>query len=195
MKGLLTLLFSIILLISCNNKERVSEKTSYKINPEIASEIDINTKLDGKLEMGAMEIKVFEDDSLVAETFSSDKCLPFWIMPENSKNSIQIMGIVGLFDASGFRLGLTKTNYDVNYFSSSDFGIYKVNKKDTTLTGQINLKCKKTTLVLEKYPQFEKGNEISGIVEFKTPDYWEVSNGKEKKVRIEAKAYFKTKIK
>lgn len=63
---------------------------------------------------------------------------------------------------------------------------------ETTLTPEIYLKCKDPSLTLQAYPQFETGEQISGIIEFKTQEYWEVLNGKEKKIRIEGKAYFTT---
>ena len=195
MKKPVAFLSLLLIIIACNDEVKTPMNTTYKVDSKIASEVDNNTVLKDNTEMGSMEIKRFENDSLVQETFSSDKIVPFWIMKEKTPASVEITGMVGLFDASGFQLSLTKTDYKLIYFSGADFRIYKMHKEDTVLTPEISLECKKRSLILKEYPSLEKGEEIAGIVEFKTPEYWTVSKGVEKKVRIEGKAYFKTKIK
>jgi hypothetical protein len=194
MKQLSGLFLIILLLISCSSGDGVNNKAEYKIDPGITTEVAENTRKEDKLDIGSMEIRYYEDDSLVSETFSNEKSVPFWIMQEHSTESIQIDGVVGMFDAWGIHLELDKTKFSVAYFSGADFGIYKKQKSDTVLSPGIYLKCKHPSLTLQAYPQFEDGEEISGIIEFQTPEYWEVSNGKEKKVRIEGRAYFRAII-
>lgn len=193
MKYLLALFLS-ILLLSCSTGDGQNKKVEYKIDKSIIAEVAENTHKEGKLDIGSLEIRYYEDDSLVSETFSNDKAIPFWIMQKHSKSMIDIDGVVGMFDAWGFQLHIDKEKFEVTYFSGADFGIYKKQKSDTTLTAGIALKCKNTTLMLASYPEFEEGEEIIGIVGFKTPEYWVVENGFEKKIRLEGKAYFTTKL-
>ena len=173
----------------------MNKKVEYKIDSEIISEVAENTRTEGKMDIGAMEIRYYENDSLVSETVSNDKVIPFFIMQEHSSDTIQIHCVVGMFDAWGIQLQIDKTNFKVAYFSGADFGIYKKQKTDTILAAGINLECKNASLTLLDYPRFEDNEEIIGIVEFKTPEYWQVLNRKEKKIRIEGKACFKTTLK
>lgn len=131
----------------------------YKVDPEITSE-NKNTNREGELEMGSMEFRFFENGSLVKETFNNNEFVPFWIMKERTPVSLELTGVVGMFDASGFQLSLTKTDYKVTYFSGSDFGIYKLHKEDTVLIPGINLECKARSLTLEKKFQLKKEEEI-----------------------------------
>lgn len=194
MKQLSGLFLIILLLISCSSGDRVNTKVEYKIDPGIITEVAKNTRKEGKIDIGSMEIRYYEDDSLVTETFSSNQAIPFFIMQKHSTQTIRIDCVVGMFDAWGIHLELDKTKFNIAHFSGADFGIYRKQKSDTVLSPGIYLKCKHPSLTLQAYPQFEDGEEISGIIEFKTPEYWEVSNGKEKKIRIEGKAYFRTKL-
>lgn len=193
MKHLLHL-FLPILFFSCSTGDEQNKKTEYQINKSIVAEVAKNTHKEGKMDVGSLEIRYYENDSLVLETFSSDKSIPFLTIQEHSQSTIDINGMVGLFDAWGFQLHVTKEKFEVTYFSGADFGIYKKQKSDTTLTPGIALKCKNTSLTLASYPDFEEDEEIIGIVGFKTPDYWEVKNGVEKKIHVEGKAYFATKL-
>jgi hypothetical protein len=192
MKQLTGLFLAILLLISCSSGDGLNKKVAYKIDSGIIAEVAENTRKEDKLDIGSLEIRYYEDDSLVSETFSNDKAIPFFIMQEHSSDTIQIDGVVGMFDAWGFQLLITKEKMEVTYFSGADFGIYKKQKSDTTLLPGIALKCKSSSLTLATYPKFENGEEIIGIVTFETPEYWQVQNGVEKKIRLEGKAYFAT---
>lgn len=194
MKQLSGLFLTILLVISCSSGDGMNNKAEYKIDPEIIAEVAENTRKEGKLNIGSMEIRYYEDDSLITETFSRDQAIPFFIMQEHSAQNIRIDAVVGMFDAWGIHLELDKTKFTVSYFSGADFGIYKKQKSDTVLSPEIYLTCKHPSLTLKAYPQFEDDEEVSGIIEFKTPEYWEVSNGREKKVRVEGKAYFTTTL-
>ena len=191
MKGLFLLP---ILLFSCTSGDGQYKKTDYKIDKSIVAEVAENTRKEGKLDIGSLEIRYYENDSLVSETFGNDKSIPFMIMQQHSDSVIFIDGIVGMFDASGFQLHITKKTYNVRYFSNSDFKIFKKQQTDTVLNTGINLKCKSSSLTLATYPKFENDEEITGIVTFETPEYWQVLNGTEKKIRLEGKAYFATKL-
>ena len=190
----LTPIYTIILLISCSSGDGLNKKVYYPIDESIIKEVAANTRKDGKMEIGSLEIRYYEDDSLITETFSNDKSVSFWIIQKHSPDHIQLTGMVGMFDASGFRLGITKEKFNVDYFTNADFGIYKKKKSDTVLSSGVTLQCKDESLTLSAYPGFEDGEDIIGIVEFKTPEYWQVSNGKEKKIRLEGKAYLSTRL-
>lgn len=172
----------------------MNKKVDYEIDRGILHEVAKNTKKEGELDVGSLEIRYYEDDSLISETFTNNKVVPFWIMQEHTHDKITLNGLVGMFDAWGFHLQIEKTTFKVTYFAGADFGIYKKHKSDTALNAGIQLKCMQTSLTLSEYPKFEDNEKILGIVRFKTPEYWVVANGNEKKCRLEGKAYFSTKL-
>jgi len=184
------ILFSLF-LSSCGQGQTTS-KTGYKIDSDIQAQVDNQTMSSNDVVMGKMEIRMFENDSLIFDTYGKDKKIEFFTMTTLENDTIHITGFAGMFVYFGFYLDIFNDSYEVTYLAKSDAEMYKYNKTDTTLTFGLSVPCSEPSLTLVSKPTFNNNDTVSGILEIKSNDFWEVSNGKEKKYRMELKAYFKT---
>lgn len=91
----------------------------------------------------------------------------------------------------GFFLDLYKEEdtYKLSFMMRSDSSIFRYTK-DTDLQHTISVPCPYTSCVLLRRPTFKKDETVLGVVELKSNEFWQISNGKEHKYRVELKAYF-----
>jgi len=182
-----TLLFS---LTSCLQAQQ--DNTNYKVDGNIKETVDNQTSSTNGVAMGHMEVKMFENDSLIFDSYGKDKKLEFFTMTTIKNDTIHIIGFAGMFAGFGFYLDLFKDSCTITHLAKSDAEIYKLNKSDTTLTFGLSVPCPYKTLTLVNKPTFKEGEIIEGIIELTSQDFWEVANGHEKKYRMQLKAFFKT---
>lgn len=194
MKQLLSFTLPISLLSACSSGDGQYQKPEYQIDKSILDEVSKNTYNHDGVDYGSLEIRYYENDSLVSETFSSKAVLAFRIMQTHAKDGVFMRAIVGPTETWGFDLQIKKEKVVVSYSAGSDPAAFKKQQSDTALSGGIGLICKNRSLTLSKTPSFEDGEQIIGIATFETPEYWQVQNGVEKKVRLEGKAYFATTL-
>ena len=181
---------SLFLLTSCSQAQQ--DNTNYKVDSNIKETVDKQTSATNGVAMGHMEVKMFENDSLIIDTYGKDKKLEFFTMTTIKKDTIHIIGFAGMFAGFGFYLDLFKDSCSITHLAKSDAEIYKMNKSDTILTFGLSVPCPQKNLTLVNKPTFKEGEIIEGILELTSQDYWEVANGHERKYRMQLKAYFKT---
>lgn len=184
------ILFS--LLFSSFSQGQTISKQGYKIDSTIKDQIDELTNSLNGVAMGKMEIRMYENDSLIFDNYGKDKKVEFLTMTTLDNDTFHSVGFAGMFAGFGFFLDIYKNNYVVTYLVKSDVEVYKYNQADTTLAFGLSVACPKTSLTLANTLTFKQDEVISGIVELNSSDFWEVSNGEEKKYRMELKAYFNT---
>ncbi len=192
MKQLQVIIIVFSLFLSSCGQGQTTSKSDYKIDNNVQSQVDKQTTSSNGVAMGKMEIRMFENDSLLFDTYGKDKKIEFFTMTTLQNDTIHITGFAGMFAGFGFYLDIFGDSYELTYLAKSDAEIYKYNKSDTTLTFGLSVPCSETSLTLVSKPTFKQDDIISGVLELKSKDFWEVSNGKEKKYRIELRAYFKT---
>jgi hypothetical protein len=181
----------LLLFFSCGYGQTTS-KLGYKIDSNISDQLYKQTNSTSGVSMGKMEIKMFEYDSLIIDTYDKDKKIEFFTMTSLVNDTVHIVGFAGMFTGFGFYLDIYKDDYKITYLAKSDAEIYKYSKADTTLTFGLSVPCSETSLTLISKPTFKLDDIIAGIVELKSLDFWEVSNWREEKYRIELRAYFTT---
>jgi len=76
---------------------------------------------------------------------------------------------------------LYEDSYELTYLVKSDSEIYKYNEQDTKLSYKLSVPCSFTSCTLTSKPTFMKGDSISGIVELKSDDFWQIANERENK--------------
>ena len=179
-------------LTSCGQTQKVIDNISYIIDNSIKSKIDKKVKSFDGVSMSSMDFKMFENDSVVADTYSKgksiDECLT---MCSLEKDTINITGFIGMFAGFGYQITLLKDTCIIRYFMKSDARIYKYKKTDSLNFG-VSVPCKTYKLILTKKPTFKKGEIIEGIIELTSDEYYEVDNGNEKKYKMQLTGYFKT---
>jgi hypothetical protein len=194
-KGIILIL---IIIISSYTHGQTFIKTSYKIDTNIKYQVEKQIiSFKGIPMFGHMDLKVFEDDSLIFDSYSKDKKIQLMTMTSIKKDTIHIMGFAGMFSGVGFYLDIYKDTCVITGLVNTDMPIYKYNKSDTSLQKGLSVPCVESNLTLASKPRFSKNDTICGIIELSCKDFWEVENGdlkngKQKKQRFQLKAYFKT---
>ncbi len=183
---LISFLFS-----ACGQTQSGSNASAYKINSEIEEQIEEKFKTFNGVTMGSMDFKIYQNDSLIADTDSKGKSIECMLMTNLTSDTVNITGFMGMFAGFGYHIELFKDTCIVSHFAKSDAEIYKLNKTDS-LTFGVSVPCKSYKLTLTKKPIIKKGEIISGIVELESEEYFEVANGDENKYRVVLKGYFRT---
>jgi hypothetical protein len=191
MKKILLILSLSIFIFSCIDSQNTSNQ-EYKIDAGLTGEIKEQASLTNGVSMGKMEVKMFENDSLIVDTYDKEKKIEFITMSNLGNDTIRITGFAGMFAGFGFYLDISNGGYDLTCLAKSDVPIYKYNEQDTTLSFGLSVPCYQTSLTLTAKPIFENGETISGYLELKSNDFWEESNGESKKYKMELRAYFRT---
>ena len=185
-------LISILLFSLTGWSQAQEDNIKYKVDSNIKETVDKQTRSTNDVALGQMEIKMFENDSLIFDIYGKDRKIEFFTMTTIKNDTIHIIGFAGMFVGFGFYLDFFKDSCTITHLAKSDAEIYKMNKSDTTLTFGLSVPCPHKTLTLVNKPTFKEGEIIEGIIELTSQDYWEVSNGHERKYRMQLKAYFKT---
>jgi hypothetical protein len=179
------------LFLACRQTKNNSNNEAYQIDIKIKEQIKQKVKTSGIVTMGSMDFKMYQNDSLIVDTYSKDKSIDCRLITTLNGDTASITGFMGMFSGFGYQIGLFKDTCIVRHFAKSDTEIYKLSKTDS-LTFGVSVPCKSYKLTLVETPILKKGEIISGIIELESEDYFEVANGDENRYRIELKGYFKT---
>ena len=181
----------LLFTISCAQTDKNEHSYSLSIDGSVKGEVEKNLTTYDKVIMGGMKCKMFENDSLIADTYKRDKSSECILFASIDNDTINIRGQIGMFDGFGYSITLVKDTCFVLYYIKSDTPTYKVNKSDS-LTFGVSVPCESYKLVLTNTPTFKKGDVIEGIIELTSEDYYETSNEQERKYKIHLTGYFKT---
>lgn len=188
MNKLLVITILFLSFLSCESKRQYSGILPLKINKSITKEVNNNIESMYDTHVGLMDIKVYEDDVLLANDEKEKAKLLFLTSLRN--DTISITGFSGFATALGFYLDLHGDNYTLSFMIHADSEIYRYTK-DGDRHFTLSVPCSYTSCILTSKPTFSKGETVSGVVELKSEDFWQVlSNGKENKYHVELKAYF-----
>jgi hypothetical protein len=195
MRNLITLinfLFLLITLTSCGQTQKPIDNGSYIVDNSIRQQVDRKVKSYNGVTMSSMDVKLFENDSVTADTYSNgksiDECMTFSVL---EGDTINITGFAGMFAGFGYQIALFKDTCIIRHYAKSDAEIYKLHRNDSLEFG-VSVPCKTYRLTLSKKPTFKKGEVLEGIIELTSEDYYEVANGNETKCKMQLTGYFKT---
>jgi hypothetical protein len=195
MTNILTLFISTLLLIafnSCGQPPKGIDNGAYVVDQSIKAKVDKKVKSFNGVTMTSMDFKMFENDSIVADTYAKGKSVgECMTMTSLDGDTINITGFMGMFAGFGYQIALFKDTCIVRHFMKSDAEIYKLKKTDSLAFG-ISVPCKTYKLTLTNKPTFKKGDIVEGIIELTSDEYYEVANGNERKYKMQLTGYFKT---
>jgi len=181
-----------VIVISCGQTPKPVNNGAYIIDPGIRSTVDKKVKSGRGLIMTSMDFRMFENDSIVDDTYANgksiDECMT---MSSLDGDTINITGFLGMTAAFGYQIALFKDTCIVRHFIKSDAEIYKLKRSDS-LTFGISVPCKTYKLTLTAKPTFKKGDVVEGIIELMSDEYYEVANGNETKYKMQLTGYFRT---
>ena len=191
------ILFNPILLLialsSCGQTQEPIDNGNYTVDYSIKTKVDNKVKSFNGAIMTSMDFRMFENDSIVVDTYSKgksiDECLT---MASLDGDTINITGFLGMTAGFGYQIAVFKDTCIIRHFMKTDAEIYKYKKTDSLNFG-VSVPCSTYKLTLTSKPTFKKGDIVEGIIELTSDDYYEVSNGKEKKYKMQLTGYFKTK--
>ena len=194
MSKILTLL-SLTLLVSLSSCAQTQKRTvnrAYIVDSSIKNKVEKKVKSFSGITMNSMDFKMFENDSIIADTYAKGKSIDECMTISSLEgDTINITGFLGMTAAFGYQIALFKDTCIVRHFMKTDVEIYKYKKTDSLNFG-VSVPCKTYKLILVNKPTFKKGEVIEGIIELTSNDYYEVSNGNENKFKMQLTGYFKT---
>ena len=185
--GLAALYFS---LISCTHTGSAERNAAYTVDPAVKSEVAKKISAVNDIVLGAIDYKLYENDSLIIDSQSTGKSGECFNMASLEGDTIHITGFMGMFAGFGYTVALYKDTCVIRHFSKSDAEIYKLRKNDP-LNFAVSVPCRSYSLTLAAKPAFKKGETVQGIIELVSEDYYEAANGEEKKYRMQLKSWFK----
>ena len=189
---LLNSLFLFIALTSCGQTQKPFDNGSYIVDNSIKQQVDKKVKSYNGVNLSSMDVKLFENDSVIADTYSKgksiDECMTFTTL---EGDTINITGFAGMFAGFGYQIALFKDTCIIRHYAKSDAEIYKLHKNDSLEFG-VSVPCKTYKLTLSHKPTFKKDEVLEGIIELTSEDYYEVANGDETKCKIKLTGYFRT---
>jgi hypothetical protein len=196
--ALRSITYPLILLqfLSCNAQTEHIPAGTYGIDPSIKTAVDKSIKKDGNMVLGHMDIKMFEDDKEIHNTFNTDKKIPFLTRTNIYGDIISISGFSGMFAGFGFILNIRGDSCEIFFNIATDApNVYKLNATDTTYTSGLLVPTTSSKVILSEKPNIKaltKFKPLDGYVEFESREYYEKSNGKDKRFKIAIKTYFRT---
>ena len=195
MTNISTLFFSTLLLIaiaSCGLTPKSIDNGAYVVDQSVKAKVDKKVKSFNGVTLSSMDFKMFENDSIVADTYAKGKSVDVCMtMTSLDGDTINITGFMGMFAGFGYQIALFKDTCIVRHYIKSDAAIYKLNQSDS-LTFGVSVPCNTYKLTLTNKPTFKKGDIIEGIIELMSDEYYEVANGNERKYKMQLTGYFKT---
>lgn len=191
-KPLISSTLLVVLFAFCSPASKPINYGSYIVDNSIKSKVNKKVKSSSAGVMSSMDMKMFENDSLVLDTYSAgksiDECMTFALL---EGDTINITGFAGMFAGVGYQIALFKDTCIVRHFAKSDMEVYKLHENDSLDFG-VAVPCKTYTLTLASKPTFKKGDVVEGIIELTSDEYYEVANGNQKKCKMQLTGYFKT---
>jgi hypothetical protein len=178
-------------LISCTHTASVEPNAAYTINPSVKGEVAKKISSVNDIILGAIDYKLYENDSLIIDSHSTGKSGECFTMASLKGDTINITGFMGMFAGFGYTIELYNDTCIIRHFSKSDAEIYKLHKNDP-LNFTVSVPCRSYSLTLAAKPVFKKGEVAEGIIELMSEDYYEAANGEEKRYRMHLKSWFRT---
>lgn len=140
------------------------------------------------------EIQLFENDSLMLDTYGKTKESQMKVMHFWKGDTLKIIGGLGLFSNLGFVIKIVQGQGITSGYFSSDTPIYKLNKDDS-LDFSVTVPCKTASAKISLIPAKGSNQKICGYVQFESQEFYEVDGGitenqKLNKCRVNMKTYF-----
>jgi len=191
MKALILILFAFSSLSTLSSQD-TSKALKYTIDPTLKDSIDQYSKIEGNEYYGKFEINLYGNNEILFSTSELPKA-PFGLNRAflyNDKLSLQgTYGIIGI----GYELRIDSSNCRLEFLCSFPEDVLKMNLSDT-LTNELKMNIISPQITFTQQPSFASKEEIIGIIQFSTPEFY-VFEGKEYQTcKYEVKSYFKSKV-
>jgi hypothetical protein len=187
---------SVILLFNCGRRT-TAPTTIYKegltIDSSIRELVMKNHKAEGAL-VSEMDVRMFENDKSNNKTMLTGADVPHNSYSQVAKDTLTIIFTNSFGGSSGLKIVKAKDDCRVFYgFSVRDEkGIFKLKLTDLVYETGLSVPCH-YTLVLNKN-EYATGETVYGYIESTSDDYYEKVKGKDVKMRVTYKGYFKALV-
>ena len=142
---------------------------------------------------GQLELRMFQNDSLVFTNFDSTRKFPVLLYADWHEDTLDVLGNVGMFSGFGFAIRLVADKGLVfNQISTDDPAIFKLQLQDSTYRSGLYIPCHSSKLTLTTLPTYAAGELISGFVELSGKDFFEKnkSDAEDDRYRMEIRSTF-----
>lgn len=181
---------------SCNAQTKDIALGTYAVDPSITTAATNSIKMDGTMPLGQMDIKMFENDKEIHNTFNTTKKIPFLTRTNIYGDVISLTGFAGMFAGFGFMLNIRGDSCEIFFLVKTDDPyIYKLNITDSVYKTGLLVPCTSGKIILSKKPDgktLTQTNPLEGYIELESQEYYQKADGHDDKFKVLIKTYFKT---
>lgn len=185
---ILLILFLNIVFVNVASAQLITYSIDSSLNPTFRSSDNFIPS-----SLCKMDVRLFENDREIMNTFDTSQKIEFINIIQSKKDTIEIIGLAGMFTGFGFFLDIFKNNCELTAMAKSDIPLYKLNKEDSIKQYSLSIPCAYTKVEFSKKPTFAENDIFGGRVRLVSKHFWSEHNGKLVKYKIELDAYFSTK--
>jgi hypothetical protein len=179
-------------LMSALRSQDTSTEIKYIIDPTVKDSIDKYSNNEGNEYYGKFEVSLYGNDEVVFSTSELPKA-PFGLNRAILyKDILSLQGTYGIIGI-GFELRLDSSNTKLVFLCSYPENALKMNLSDT-LTNELKMDIVSPQVKFAKEPKFALQEEIIGIVQFVSPEFYVFEGEEYQKCKYEVKSYFKSKV-
>lgn len=186
-----TIVLSLLICFSSCAQKKESQNASYTIDSSIVSEISRKIEPFNGQANANISFVIYENDKeIVHSNEPGEAALSFTCL---SDNTLMVDCLNGVNDGFGFSLVIGKDTSFIKFkvVSNNDNVLFKPSK-NTILQPELLVNCSSRKVLLAHNPTFASGEVIQGKVELDSEPFYEVSNGKERRLKFRVKSYFKS---
>lgn len=184
-------LLSFLLFLSSYGQQQTNIIESIKIDKKIKEKVDRKVSLEQSDIYGLFDLKIYKNDTLVFDTYQTNQSLKTRISATLiGSDTIAIIGNPHPF--YGFEIMIINDKVSVLYKQGKLAGNSYRLQPNEFWKSKIAVPCKSYNLTLVKKPEFRSKEELEGIVELQSDEYYELANSSVNKLKVSLTGYFKT---
>lgn len=170
-------------------------KIKFSIDSTIRPAIDQSIAKGEYAALPTLDLQMFVNNEEVINTFEKEKKVQFLTQAYYERDTLYILGFIGMFSGVGFYLDLYGDSSRVTLYATTDGPeVYKLNETDTTYQRGLSVPAKSCNLTLTKVPEYMEGEIVEGLVTLDSREFYSKSHKEQRDDKIQAKisAYFRT---
>ncbi len=166
---------------------------AYTLDSNVSTRVEPKVAVRNTINIGSVDYRVMINDSISINTYDSLSMFKSGVVSAYIHgDSICIWGFFGRMGTFGFQISFFQDSCQVNYVVWDDFPKYKMKPNDS-LHDNLLVPCKNYTLTISRKPTFKSDQNIGGIVDFETADFfYRPSGGRDRKISVKLTGYFRT---
>ena len=187
----LTFCFLLISIISCAQKDSKSRTTDYSIDNSVLKEIENKIEPFNLKANANISWTVFENDKIAST--GNEEGEPALAFTSFIDNQIAIDCLNGVDNGFGFALVISSDTsiLKLKVLSNNEALLFR-KSHNSGFQPELLVPCLTKNITFANQPKFDKEEIVQGKIDLESEPFYELSNGKERKINFKLTAYFKS---